>query len=729
MQFYDKNENEQAFMAWEYITRTGGNLFLTGNAGSGKTTFLRRLREHSNKRMVVVAPTGVAAINAGGVTIHSFFQIAPGMYLPGQKMGQDQFRIRSEKISLIRSLDLLVIDEISMVRADLLDRIDDRLRHFRHSNAPFGGVQLLMIGDLRQLSPVVRDDEWQLMKSYYQTPYFFSSNALQKTVFYTVELKKIYRQTNATFVTLLNKVRENQMTAADFQLLNSRYIPNFKPPKGQFFIRLTTHNVEADNVNNANLALIRSKEVVFKATVKGKFPEQSFPNDERLTLKVGARVMFIKNDKNHTYYNGKTGLVTAISEDTVTVEADDDHRSLTVAPEEWQNVRYELNKADGTVNEIIDGTFSQIPLRLAWAITIHKSQGLTFDNAIIDANKAFSPGQVYVALSRCRSLEGMVLSAPILPASLMTDATIGTFLSNQESQAVDGTRIDALAVDYDYDMVLSLIDFRPINVEAARLERIIDENYAQTYDDLLVEINALLTAARVEVLDVAQKFMLLLSTGRASSTPISTELSERIASACKYFSSHLKSTYAEIGRKLDFPLGNKAVEQQKNDHLAQLADLLALRLTEMKAVAALGHFDVQTVLNARVKYFVGKNTPGGEEEAPKTQTKKTKSSKKAEPKVDTKALSVELFNELGNVDDVATERGLKRNTILEHLVSTIPDNGLTIEQIMTKTRYKSLYNLLLKHRPSDQGFWDIMKTNGFASPEVRFVLSQLNEEQ
>ncbi|MDZ7742909.1 MAG: PIF1 family DEAD/DEAH box helicase [Bacteroidota bacterium] len=410
-------ENKQLQLAFDFVQYTGNNIFLTGKAGTGKTTFLHNLKKQSPKRMVVVAPTGVAAINAGGVTIHSFFQVSFGPQVPGyeeQGAGAAYKRFSKEKINIMKSLDLLVIDEISMVRADLLDAIDAVLRKYKNRRQPFGGVQLLMIGDLQQLAPVVKEDEWHILQQHYDTPFFFSSQALQQTSFTSIELKHVYRQSDQDFIELLNKIRDNNLDQQVVDVLNTRYIPGFKADE-QGYITLTTHNAKARNINESRLQRLPGKTESFIAEVHGKFPDYNYPTDEKLVLKEGAQVMFVKNDPSpdKEYYNGKIGKIKSFVDDCVLVECPGENFTIQVVPVEWQNVKYGLDPETKAITEEIEGSFTQVPLKLAWAITIHKSQGLTFEKAIIDAEAAFAHGQVYVALSRCKSLEGLVLSSKI----------------------------------------------------------------------------------------------------------------------------------------------------------------------------------------------------------------------------------------------------------------------------------------------------------------------------
>ncbi|HNV52990.1 MAG TPA: AAA family ATPase, partial [Tenuifilaceae bacterium] len=387
-------ENLQLKQAFDFIQYTGKNIFLTGKAGTGKTTFLKHIKEVSPKRMIVVAPTGVAAINAGGVTIHSFFQMPFGPHIPVTNSQFNPFdeepqtasrngvqKFSREKINIIKSLDLLVIDEISMVRADLLDGIDEVLRRYRNHSKPFGGIQLLMIGDIQQLAPIAKDDEWEILKRYYDTVYFFSSKALRQTAYISIELKHIFRQSDREFIDILNKVRDNRIDNETLNILNKRYIPNINKDDNDGYITLTTHNHQSQRINDSKLQKLKSKLHTFKAVVKGEFPEYSYPTDYELQLKVGAQVMFVKNDSSFEklYYNGKIGTIVDIDDDLIHVKCEGDSNDIAVTMVEWQNYKYTINDETSEISETVIGSFIQYPLKLAWAITIHKSQGLTFE--------------------------------------------------------------------------------------------------------------------------------------------------------------------------------------------------------------------------------------------------------------------------------------------------------------------------------------------------------------
>ncbi|MBK6962477.1 MAG: AAA family ATPase [Bacteroidales bacterium] len=445
----DENNPEFSYAA-EFVTHTNRMLYLTGKAGTGKTTFLKYLKATCNKNMVVLAPTGVAAVNAGGQTIHSFFNIKPSVYVPGDKrlrvrapegdpdksVINDHFRYHRDKLEIIRGLELLVIDEISMVRCDLLDVIDRLLRVFRKREfTPFGGVQVVLIGDTFQLPPIVNHDDWNILGNFYTSPFFFSSRALQAQKPVYIELKKIYRQKDQDFIDLLNRIRINSLMAGDIEMLNHRYMHGFTPEQEEDYIILATHNRLVEETNEKRLREIDEPLFHFEATVEGIFSESSFPTDRDLRLKEGAQVMFLKNDRNRRFYNGKIGHIVEISEDGLFVDVDEGD-IIEVKREEWANIRYAWDPKGSRVVEETIGSFIQYPLKLAWAITVHKSQGLTFEKIIADLEEAFAPGQVYVALSRCTTFSGVLLKTPLNPRAIKTDPVVLEFAGNETPETL-----------------------------------------------------------------------------------------------------------------------------------------------------------------------------------------------------------------------------------------------------------------------------------------------------
>ena len=574
--------NQKLQFVEDLVLHTDAHIFLTGKAGTGKTTFLKSLPAKTHKRMVVVAPTGVAAINAGGQTIHSFFQLPFGPQLP--EGAQDptgriketfslQFqRFTRTKLKIMRTLDLLVIDEISMVRADVLDAVDAVLRRARRSSKPFGGVQLLMIGDVHQLAPVAKPDEWELLAPYYKTTYFFGSRVLQKTEYLCVELDHIYRQHDTDFITLLNKVRDNRMDAECVQLLNSRYLPNFRPTEG--YITLTTHNYQADDLNQRRLAEIKSKSMMFKAVIEGVFPQSLYPCKEELELKIGAQVMFVRNDPNpeKAYYNGKIGRLTGCDEENGELEVTCGDERIAVTPVRWPNLEYTLNEETQAIEEKEIGSFTQIPLRLAWAVTIHKSQGLTFDKLVVDARQAFAHGQVYVALSRCTSLEGLVLKTKLDAGALVGDGVVDYFVEQMPEREPSQEKVDGLRRDYELATILELFDFQTLYRAIGRLAKVVMDHRSLFEPEMVQELVRLRDDFHDELVVVAEKFgkqiRQLHQAALCEANPI---LQERLRKGAAYFKEHLQ-TLNERLQKLPCKTDNKSVNEQLAEVLKQLRE-------------------------------------------------------------------------------------------------------------------------------------------------------------
>ncbi len=435
------------------VEKTDMSLFLTGKAGTGKTTFLRDVVRHTKKKCIVLAPTGIAAVNAGAMTIHSFFQFGLGPFVQGVIEPKSDFRINKSKLELIRHLQLLIIDEVSMVRADLMDHIDVELRRIRRNSKPFGGVQLLMIGDLQQLPPIAHGGEDELLRQYYKTLYFFSSAALKSMKYSCIELKNVYRQTDRHFIDILNHARDCTLTSQDISDLNARYVPGFSPKPEDGYIRLMTHNRQVDYINAAEMEKLDSKPYTFVAAVTGTFPEESYPTADSLTLKKGAQVMFIKNDPERRFINGTLGEVKSIDKNSIAVRLAESGTIIDVEPMEWQNIRYQFDEESKEISSKQIGRFKQYPLKAAWAITVHKSQGLTFNKAIIDVHAAFSPGQAYVALSRCRTLDGLVLSSPVSASVFMRDNAVDAYM-NYISRPVEELAFSSCYEYFEYEKKL-----------------------------------------------------------------------------------------------------------------------------------------------------------------------------------------------------------------------------------------------------------------------------------
>ena len=573
--------NPQLELAFDYVRYTNKNIFLTGKAGTGKTTFLHRIKAELSKRMAVVAPTGVAAINAGGVTIHSLFQLPFGPFLPENQDPTRQRKFTREKIRLIQSLDLLVIDEISMVRADLLDGIDDVLRRYKDHFKPFGGIQLLMIGDLHQLPPVVKDDEWNLLRAHYDTAYFFGSKALRQTQPVAIELKHIYRQADATFIDLLNKVRDNKIDEQVLTTLNSRYIPDFQPLDSDPYITLSSHNASAQEINQTKLLSIYGDIHTFEARIEGDFPPFSYPTEQSLEFKIDAQVMFVKNDSSREklFYNGKIGKITKIEDDLIYVKCPTDTNEIAVSKAEWKNVKYALNENTKEVEEDIIGSFVQFPLKLAWAITIHKSQGLTFERAIIDANAAFAHGQVYVALSRCKSFEGIVLKSKIATSSVKTDTVVKNYSENVDRNAPDAANLRQSKIEFQQNLIHELFDFRTIKKNGEYLNRLLLENENIVNKDAIRAFQTIKLAAETEIYTLGEKFMpQIQGYFMLQNMPEENEaLLARLQKAGEYFEDKLTNTFFNQVKNIGIISDNKAVEKSINEAMDSLLKTIFIK--------------------------------------------------------------------------------------------------------------------------------------------------------
>ncbi len=607
-------ENKELDLAWDFVNNTDRNVFLTGKAGTGKTTFLHKLKMRSLKRMVVVAPTGVAAINAKGVTIHSFFQMPFGPLLPDTDLnGGSGFnrKFSKTKINIIKSLDLLVIDEISMVRADLLDGIDRVLRRYKNRNKVFGGVQLLMIGDLQQLSPIIKEDEWELLKHHYKNGFFFSSQAYMQSHAITIELSHIYRQDNPKFIEILNEIRTNTLTQASADELNKRYQPNFVPDEKEGYISLTTHNNKAEHTNNRELNKLKAKTYTYNASIEGKFPEYAYPNKEELTLKVGAQVMFIKNDSSpeKRYFNGKIGKVIHLDTDEVVVHCQEDDFNIVTTPEIWENINYSVDAETKAITENKIGSYTQMPLRLAWSITIHKSQGLTFEKAIIDAQGAFAHGQTYVALSRCKSLEGLVLNSKISSSHIISDSNVLSFNKMAEENQPDERILQASKAEFQLNLIAELFDFYKFLHPIGRLLDIYYNNKTIIEGQIEAPLNTMKSCV-TGLLKVANGFKSqLTSLVETLETPESSEaLQDRFTKAINYFNTQTKEHITPAIKSFGFTTDNKAIEKDLLKQFETLETLLATKLLYFEGLTT--GFNVTNFLELRAKsVFLAKEKP------------------------------------------------------------------------------------------------------------------------
>ena len=692
--------NPELQLAWQFIENTGTHLFLTGKAGTGKTTFLRRLREHTPKRMVVLAPTGIAAINAGGVTIHSFFQLSFAPFVPDTTLNSAQmhYRFNKEKRNIIRSMDLLVIDEISMVRADLLDAVDATLRRYRDREKPFGGVQLLMIGDLQQLAPVVKDSEWELLRRYYETPYFFASHALRETVYMTIELEKVYRQSDTYFLSLLNKIRENKADDEVLNALNKRYQRGFQPSKEEGYIRLTTHNNQAQQVNDRELASLPGKAYSFRAEVKDEFPEYSYPADEVLTVKEGAQIMFLKNDvsSEKRYYNGMIGEVVTVNETGMFVRGKDSEHEFQLLQEEWRNYKYVLNEETKEITEEIAGVFRQYPIRLAWAITIHKSQGLTFERAIIDARNSFAHGQTYVALSRCKTLEGMVLESPLRREAIISDSVVDNFTKGVEQNKPGSKQLNDMQKAYFFDLLSDLFNFYAIEQAYKRLLRMMDEDLYRLFPKQLADYKALEPHIKERIVEVAHRFRNQYTRliNESEDYAGNQELQERIRSGAGYFRRELKPVRA-LFDKTNMPLDNRELRKQLNERLQTLDDALWIK-ESLLGIICTSSFTVSDYLKQKAKVMLSlegdSSTSASSSKAPrerKERKERAASTRSGKVKVDvpTDIMHPELYRTLAEWRMEKTREAnvpayvIMQQKALMGIVNLLPDTPQALEAV------------------------------------------------
>lgn len=696
-------------LAATFVNQTGLSVFLTGKAGTGKTTFLRYIKETTFKKTAIVAPTGVAAINAGGVTMHSFFGLPFAPYIPVLQGGWNSnavnkhslfknLKLSGTKRELIRELELLIIDEVSMVRADMLDAVDAIMRHYRYQpQLPFGGVQVLFIGDLYQLPPVVQPAEWELLQPHYKSPFFFDAQVLtgQPPVF--IELKKIYRQNEASFINLLNNVRNNCVTQHDLDLLHQHYKADYQPPVNEHYITLTTHNAKADGINQLQLEKLDGNTYAFKADVKGDFSDKAYPADPVLNLKIGAQVMFIKNDKGEVrrYYNGKIATVSKIEEEKIWVQFPNGGDEMQLDKETWKNIRYTYNKEKDNVNEEELGSFTQYPIRLAWAITIHKSQGLTFERAIIDAGSSFAPGQVYVALSRLTSLAGLVLHSRINPSAISSDSRVVAFSATEiaddalqallkKEQAVYVAQLLVNSFDWE-KLIKALADF--CHGFAHRL--IPDKTEAAEWADALL---AKLSKEQEVVLKFNRQLGQLLATAQQDNY---LQLHQRVAAAVTYFTKIVEEANASVKEQM----ATFKIKQRVKKYLLELRDIALLlnrkqvQLQQSLAIAEglMKGIDTQVMLQ-QVEEQKNMQAP-----TPPPLVAAAKP-----PKGETRRISLEMYKSGKTITDIAKERGLVPGTIEGHLASFILTGEVGITELVP-TEQLTAINQAINDNPDATG--------------------------
>lgn len=730
-------------LAASFVNHTSRHVFLTGRAGTGKTTFLRHIVGTTAKKTVVVAPTGVAAINAGGVTMHSFFQLPLGPFLPVRGRVHSaadngpadrsslfrQLRISGDKKRLFQELELLIIDEVSMVRADMLDAMDTILRHFRHNFAPFGGVQVLFIGDLYQLPPVVPDAEWQILQEFYKGPHFFHAKVMEEAPAVCIELDKIYRQNEKDFVEVLNAIRSDRVSESQLNWLNKRYLPDFSPNDEEKYITLTSHNYKAAAINEEKLRKLPGKLHSFKASLEGEFSDKAFPADEILQIKKGAQVMFVKNDKGEErrYYNGKIGLVKEIdAEDGITVEFPEEGLAINLKPEEWKNIRYSYNAEKSSIDEKQIGSFRQYPIRLAWAITIHKSQGLTFEKAIVDAGQSFTAGQVYVALSRLTSIQGLVLLSPIQRHVISCDEEVRSYMAGKGDEA----SLKPLLKEEQHRFIsLKLLEAFRFDKACRELKDFENELGSRQLHNKaeVTELFKNLNNSAAGLSEVADRFEKeLQKILPRHSTADYQHLHERVSKAGEYFLGRLKDEIcAPLESLIETTRKQKRVKGLLKDLHALLVQMLSHRQAITQAMALTEGLrkgqDAGLALTnaAEVKRSQTGLAPG------------LPQSGKAIPG-ESKRVSLEMFLEGKNVLEIAKERGYAVSTIEGHLVGFIRTGEVSVFDLVPEEKVAAILPLVQRHQSTSSVPIKEALGESYSFTEIRAVIQhwlRINQRQ
>ena len=743
-------ETETISAAIRFINSTASHIFLTGKAGTGKTTFLKNLSKRVHKQFLVVAPTGIAALNAGGVTVHSQFLFPFGMFLPDSSIKEDfnasgncytpntlarKHPLNSVRKQVLRSIDLLVIDEVSMLRADLLDAIDYRLKaakgNFRQS---FGGVQLLLIGDLYQLPPVVKREEEAQLRPYYKTPWFFESKALQQDGFVYIELDKIFRQRDDFFIDLLNNLRNNKPTREDIEELNKHYQSPQEIKNLLEVITLTTHNYKADELNQKALKELKTPSYTFEALVEGDFPESMYPVLHRIELKEGAQIMFTKNDnEGKAYFNGKLATITSIADDEIEVSMAETHVVYTLKKEVWENKKYTVNTNSKELDDEVIGSFEQYPIKLAWAITVHKSQGLTFDKAIIDVGEAFADGQVYVALSRLRSLDGLILRTHIDPNVISTDKQVVSFSEENNRPTELPAVMKSKQRDYIHQLITKTFDFDSLLKEIAYIRKNkteANEFEEETMKPVLEQIHIALLAEAENTSKFRRQLLNLLQENQQ------TQLLERIKKGSDYY----KGVLAQITKMLLRHLEEMKKQKRVKGYITSLTDLdqlfskkreevdKALYLTEV-ILEDRDHFDFskltenriseRTKLLEEIHKEIGIKPAKGKKSKRAAGVKKDKSN---EPS--TYDITLHLLEGGLSIASIAKERSLTVGTIESHLSKAVTENRISIFKFMTEEDVNTI-SIALKEMPEDFNSKDLFdKLQGkFGYGSLRAVMS------
>jgi hypothetical protein len=754
-----QSTSETAAYALRFINQTHQSVFLTGKAGTGKTTLLKEIIATTHKNTVVVAPTGIAALNAGGVTIHSMFQLPFGGFIPDNSAPQfsdttkfetkatlrRHFKMSGQKRAVIQNMELLIIDEVSMLRADLLDAMDFMMQTVRKKSAPFGGVQVLFIGDLLQLPPIIRDEEWRTLRTYYKGKFFFHAHVMQSYPPLYIELSKIYRQTDDRFISVLNNLRNNQITASDIEMLNEFVQPNFDMKANKGFITLTTHNAKADVINAQSLEDLEGKQTTFMPDITGDFPEKIYPIDSKLQLKIGAQVMFVKNDlsQEKNYFNGKMGIVKTMTQKEIWIHFPDENKTIEVDKYEWQNIRYTVNELTKEIEEEVLGTFVHYPIKLAWAITVHKSQGLTFDKAALDVSQVFLPGQAYVALSRLRSLNGLILLSPLRMNGISNDQDVMEYAENKASEETLANALKRETKNFILNYLKNSFDWNVLAQEWRNHQFSYNEDAENSAKSKHAAWAKNQAGIVWQLLEPSSKFLVQLDRLFHSEQLEFNHISDRINAAFNYFMEPMDKLVYEILWKIEEA---KRLKKAKAfyDELVILDDLqtkAVLQLMKAKLMVATlvqgEAISKEKLTSAEIKQyktikidrvfedFKKANITLIEDEKDAERYAPKKSGTK-EAKKSTVELTYELWLEKKTIQEIALIRKYNQETILSHLTKLIQSKTITISEVFPEDKVLALSEAFEGYKEESVSPLKDKYGDTFSWEELRMFKASLN---